>query len=209
MNPLRANVNDNISKVVTREEIQKTIIEGLAHITKYHGDNFTIRDLLETVEKLDDKIHNDLELHIPIYNIYAMIRNKKLEKRKELLIDIVKMYEFAYDCNFDDLNLTGYVASHKFKYKFAKQEDKELTMEEILATKVNLNKFLDANFDRVYGAYLLGNKLGNKKVYVGFNETREYTVEEFLEIEKKAKEIAKEESENKDKKEEKNNKGRK
>ena len=168
------NVENGFStdRVVTREEIQKTIFEGMSHIKKRYGDQCTIKDLIKEIEKIEKR--STFGLGIPFYCLYPIILGEAMKKKKELLKDIIKMYEYAYHCNFEFIGF-----DNKYKPRFAQLGEDYLTLEEIMDKTIDLNKLLDSNFVVEYGNHLFGE----------LNFGKRHTVEEYLDYEKKAKEI--------------------
>ena len=171
MKSVDVEVGYSFERVTTRAEIQKVITEGMVYIKKRFGDNCTIGDLVKRIDKLERRMN--IGVQIPFYCFYAMIETVKLKKERDLLVDLVSMHEFAYNCDFDFIEFDS-----KYRPKFEQFGTEKLTIKEMMNQKVDLTKFLEGDFDKEYGLALLTKQ--------GFSK---FTMEDYIELEEKARVI--------------------
>lgn len=165
-------------RVLTRADIEKCIIDALTLIESKYKETPTISKVLLDKDRLLAKVDNDLEMHIPIYNIYAMIRDKSLKKKIAVYQNIVELYDYVYDCMLDYAQNYGKEWAIEPMYKLDSIENKKYSIEEILSSKANLKEMLNSDFISKFATYKF-NRMNN-------NPYHEYNEEEFLDIEKKA-----------------------
>jgi hypothetical protein len=166
-------------RVLTRASIEKAVIDALAFTKTKYKETPTIGEILSDRDKLSNKVDNDFELHIPIYNIYAMIRDKSLKKKIATYENILELYDYAHDCMLLNHSQTyGKGWAIEPRYKLDSMENREYSIEEILSSKANLKEMLNSDFISKFATYKF-NRMNN-------NPYHEYNEDEFLDIEKKA-----------------------
>lgn len=154
-------------RIVTRAEIEKTIFQGMAYVQKHYNGKCTIGDLLKEKEKIQKRYRTALDL--PFVSVAALIVSKSVNKKIELLDDILHMYDYANNKHY------GYLSD------WGDQSP------ELLEQPVDLEKFLNPDFYKEFGRF----------VYNGRPFNGDYSVEEYLADEKIALEQAKEKQETK------------
>ena len=152
-------------RLTTREQIEKTIIEGIAYIQRKYNGKCTIGDLIKERKQRIDKLELTYLLPEPI--ISGKIRGRISEKRIELLEDILHMCDYA---NGKDFN---------FMTDFSQEYP------EFLEKEVDLGKFLNQDFYKGFGAFLYSGSAINEKI----------SVEDYLNDEKLALDKIKENKE--------------